>query len=123
MGFAMTFLDRGSHDRRHLRPQEHRQAGDGRGARTKEGKPMSVEIVMTRESFDCLEKLIPKEVSEGMQAPVFLQASGTTPHQVVLTCSLEIAEKLLELARPSCERAAEDIRIAIAEYRKSTGGA
>jgi hypothetical protein len=87
------------------------------------GNPMSVEIVMTRESFDCLEKLIPKEVSEGMQAPVFLQASGTTPHQVVLTCSLEIAEKLLELARPSCGPAAEDIRIAIAEYRKSTGGA
>jgi len=84
---------------------------------------MSVEIVMTRESFDCLEKLIPKEVSEGMQAPVFLQASGTTPHQVVLTCSLEIAEKLLELARPSCGPAAEDFRIAIAEYRKSTGGA
>jgi hypothetical protein len=45
---------------------------------------MNVEIVMTRESFDCLEKLIPKELSEGMQAPVFLQASGTTPHQVVL---------------------------------------
>jgi hypothetical protein len=59
---------------------------------------MSVEIVMTRESFDGLEKLIPKEVSEGMQTPVFLQASGTTPHQAVLTCSLEIAEKLLELA-------------------------
>jgi hypothetical protein len=74
------------------------------------GDPMSVEIVMTRESFDCLEKLIPKEVSEGMQAPVFLQASGTTPHQVVLTCSLEIAEKLLEIARPSCGPAAEDIR-------------
>ncbi len=84
--------------------------------------PMSVEIVMTRESFDCLEKLIPKEVSEGMQAPVFLQASGTTPHQAVLTCSLEIAEELLELARPSCGPAAADIRIAIAEYRKSTGG-
>jgi hypothetical protein len=87
------------------------------------GNPMSVEMVMTRESFDCLEKLIPNEVSEGMQAPVFLQASGTTPHQVVLTCSLEIAEKLFELARPSCGPAAEDIRIAIAECRKSTGGA
>ena len=49
---------------------------------------MNVEIVMTRESFDCLEKLIPREVSEGMPAPVFMQASGTTPHQVVLTCSL-----------------------------------
>ena len=84
---------------------------------------MRVEIVMTRESFDCLEKLIPKEVSEGMQAPVFLQASGTTPHQVVLTCSLEIAEKLLELARPSGGPAGEDIRIAIAEYRKSRGEA
>jgi hypothetical protein len=84
---------------------------------------MSMEIVMTRESFDCLEKLVPKEVSEGMQAPVFLQASGTTPHQVVLTCSLEIAEKLLEIARPQCGPAAEAIRIAIAEYRKSTGGA
>jgi hypothetical protein len=84
---------------------------------------MSVEIVMTRESFDCLEKLIPKEVSESMQAPVFLQASGTTPHQVVLTCSVEIAEKLLEIARPQCGPAAEGIRIAIAEYRKSTGGA
>jgi hypothetical protein len=35
-----------------------------------------------------------------MQAPVFLQASGTTPYQVVLTCSLEIAEKLLEIGRP-----------------------
>ena len=46
---------------------------------------MNVEIVMTRESFDCLEKLIPREVSEGMPAPVFMQASGTTPHQVVLT--------------------------------------
>ena len=84
---------------------------------------MSVEIVMTRESFDCLEKLIPKEVSEGMQAPVFLQAAGTTPRQVVLTGSLEIAEKLFELARPSCGPAAENLRIAIAEYRKSTGGA
>jgi hypothetical protein len=84
---------------------------------------MSVEIVMTRESFDCLEKLIPREMSEGMPAPVFLQASGTTPHQAVLTCSLEIAEKLLDLARPSCEPAAEAIRIAIAEYRKSRGGA
>jgi hypothetical protein len=84
---------------------------------------MSVEIVMTRESFDCREKLIPREVSEGMQAPVFLQASGTTPHQVVLTCSLEIAEPLLEIARPKCGPAAEDIGIAIAEDRKSTGGA
>jgi hypothetical protein len=82
---------------------------------------MSVEIVMTRESFDCLEKLIPREVSEGMPAPVFLQASGTTPHQVVLTCSLEIAETLLEIARPQCGPAAADIRIAIAEYGKSTG--
>jgi hypothetical protein len=84
---------------------------------------MNVEIVMTRESFDCLEKLIPKELSEGMQAPVFLQASGTTPHQVVLTCSLEIAQKLLEIGRPQCDPAAEDIRIAIAEYRKFRGGA
>jgi hypothetical protein len=84
---------------------------------------MSLEIVMTRESFDCLEKLIPVELSESMQAPVFLQASGTTPHQVVLTCSLEIAEQLLEVARRPCGPASEDIRIAIAEYRKSTGGA
>lgn len=83
---------------------------------------MSLEIVMTRESFDCLEKLIPDELSEGMQAPVFLQASGTTPHQAVLTCSLEIAEKLLEIARRPCGPAAEDIRIAIAEYKKSKGG-
>jgi hypothetical protein len=83
---------------------------------------MSVEIVMTRESFDCLEKRIPKEVSEGMPAPVFLQAFGTTPHQVVLSCSLEIEEKLLEIARRPCGPAAEDVRIAIAEYRKSKEG-
>jgi hypothetical protein len=30
---------------------------------------MSVEIVMTRESFDCLEKLIPKEVVRGHAGP------------------------------------------------------
>ena len=82
---------------------------------------MNVEIVMTRESFDCLEKLIPREVSEGMPAPVFMQASGTTPHQVVLTCSLAIAETLLDIARHPCGPAAEDIRIAIAEYTKSIG--
>jgi hypothetical protein len=85
---------------------------------------MSVEIVMTRESYDCLEKLIPEGLSERMEAPpVFLRASGTAPHQVVLNCTLEVAEELLTLARPSCGPAAEDIRIAIAEYRKSSGEA
>ena len=79
---------------------------------------MSLEIVMTRASFDCLEKLIPKDVSEGMPAPVFMQASGVTPHQVVLTCSLEIAERLISLARPTCGPAAEAIQIAIEEHRK-----
>jgi hypothetical protein len=83
---------------------------------------MSVEIVMTRESFDRLEKLIPKAVSEGMPAPVFLQPSGAAPHQVVLTCSLETAGQLLEIARGPCAPAADAIRLAIAEYRKSGGG-
>jgi hypothetical protein len=101
------------------------QAGDGRGeARTKEESPMSLEIVMARESFDCLEKLVPEGLSERMEAPpVFLHGSGTAPHQVVLNCTLEVAEELLALARPNCGPAAEDIRIAIAEYRKSTGEA
>jgi hypothetical protein len=40
------------------------------------GNPMSVEMVMTRESFDCLEKLIPNEVSEGLQAPGGLTVRG-----------------------------------------------
>lgn len=85
---------------------------------------MSVEIVMTRESFDCLEKLVPAGLAERMEVPpVFLHGSGTAPHQVVLNCTLEVAEELLALARPSCGPAAENLRIAIAEYRKSTGGA
>jgi hypothetical protein len=78
---------------------------------------MSVEIVMLRESFDCLEKLLPEGLAERMEAPpVFLHGSGTAPHQVVLNCTLEVAEELLALARPSCGLAAENIRIAIAEY-------
>ena len=78
---------------------------------------MSVEIVMTRESFDCLEKLVPEGLAERMEAPpVFLHGSGTAPHQVVLNCTLEVAEELLALARPSCGPAAEGLRIAIAEY-------
>lgn len=57
-----------------------------------------------------------------MPAPVFLQPSGTTPHQVVLTCDLGIAETLLELARPTCGAAAEAVRVAIAESKKSDCG-
>ncbi len=85
---------------------------------------MTLEIVMTRESYDCLEKLIPEGLAERLEAPpMFLHGSGTAPHQVVLTCTLEVAEELLALARPSCEPAAEDLNLAIAEYRKSTGAA
>ena len=69
---------------------------------------MSVEIVMMRESFDCLEKLVPAGLAERMEVPpVFLHGSGTAPHQVVLNCTLEVAEELLALARPSCGPAAE----------------
>ncbi len=85
---------------------------------------MTLEIVMTRESYDCLEKLIPEGLAERLEAPpMFLHGSGTAPHQVVLTCTLEVAEELLALARPSCGPAAEDLSLAIAEYRKSTGAA
>ena len=84
---------------------------------------MSVEIVMTRESFDCLEKAHPEggvrgHAGPGVSAGLRYATSPGRAHG-----SLEIAERLLELARPSCGPAAEDIRIAIAEYRKSTGGA
>ena len=49
---------------------------------------------MTRESFDCLEKLVPEGLSERMEAPpVFLHGSGTAPHQVVLNCTPEVAER------------------------------
>jgi hypothetical protein len=97
--------------------------GPGRGARTREGEPDECGDRHDAGVLRLPGEAHPEGGVRGHAGPVFLQASGTTPHQVVLTCSLEIAEKLLEIARPQCGPAAEDIRIAIAEYRKSTGGA
>ncbi len=84
---------------------------------------MSVEIVMTRDAYDCLEPLLSDELTERMEAPTYLHGSATTPPQVVVSCSLAVADALLKLARPTCRAAADAIRIAIAADRKSRGGA
>jgi hypothetical protein len=46
---------------------------------------MSVEIVMTRESFDCLEKLVPEGYpSAWRRRPCSSTGLARPPHQVVL---------------------------------------
>lgn len=95
-----------------------KQAGAGR---TERGPRMKVQIVMTREVFDCLVALVPDELS-GRIDLTYPDGSETTPTQVILDCSVGAAEGLLKIALATdCRDAVDDIRVGISERRRARG--